>query len=86
MIGLTKSLAILGAPYNIRACCVSPGPVLTRPAMAGMATLLKRAAEPVEVVDLILYLCSEKAAFITGSNYLIDGGRACGGACYIEKE
>lgn len=86
MIGLTKSLAILGAPYNIRACCVSPGPVLTRPAMAGMATLLKRAAEPAEVVDLILYLCSEKAAFITGSNYLIDGGRACGGACYIEKE
>ena len=30
-------------------------------------------------VDLILYLCSEKAAFITGSNYMIDGGRTLGG-------
>lgn len=86
MIGLTKSLAIYGAPYHIRACCVSPGPVLTRPGMANMATLLKRAAEPIEVVNLILYLCSDKAAFITGSNHLIDGGRACGGAVYLEKE
>jgi len=86
MIGLTKSLALYGAPYNVRACCVSPGPVLTRPGMANMATPLKRAAEPIEVVNLILYLCSDKAAFITGSNYLIDGGRACGGASYITKE
>lgn len=78
MIGLTKSLALCGAPHNVRACCVSPGPVLTRAAMANMKTPLGRAAEPIEVVNLILYLCSEKAAFITGDNYLIDGGRACG--------
>lgn len=79
LIGLTKSLALCGAPYGVRACCVSPGPVLTRAAMANMKTRLGRAAEPQEVVDLILYLCSDKAAFITGTNYLIDGGRACGG-------
>ena len=79
IIGLTKALALCGAPYNVRACCVSPGPVLTRPGMASMKTRLGRAAEPQEVVDLILYLCSDKAAFITGSNYLIDGGRTCGG-------
>lgn len=79
MLGLTKSLALCGAPYNVRACCVSPGPVLTRPGMANMKTRLGRAAEPQEVVDLILYLCSDKAAFITGTNYLIDGGRGCGG-------
>ncbi len=78
MIGLTKSLAIYGAPYGIRACCVSPGPVLTRPEMANMPTLLGRAAEPSEIVDLIEYLCSTKAAFITGTDYLIDGGRNCG--------
>jgi NAD(P)-dependent dehydrogenase (short-subunit alcohol dehydrogenase family) len=47
--------------------------------MANMKTRLGRAAEPIEVVDLILYLCSDKAAFITGSNYMIDGGRSCGG-------
>jgi len=79
MIGLTKSLALYGAPHGIRACCVSPGPVLTRPAMAKMKTRLGRAAEPQEIVDLILYLCSDKAAFITGANYVIDGGRSVGG-------
>ncbi len=78
MFGLTKSLALYGAPYGVRANCVSPGPVLTRPAMANMHTLLGRAAEPQEVVDLVLYLCSDKAAFITGANYMIDGGRSCG--------
>lgn len=79
IIGLTKALALSGAPHGVRCCCVSPGPVLTRPGMANMKTRLGRAAEPIEVVDLILYLCSDKAAFITGSNYLIDGGRTCGG-------
>lgn len=79
LIGLTKSIALCGAPHGVRACCVSPGPVLTRPGMANMKTRLGRAAEPQEVVDLILYLCSDKAVFITGTNYLIDGGRSCGG-------
>jgi len=79
MIGLTKSLALYGAPHGIRACCVSPGPVLTRPEMAKMKTRLGRAAEPEEIVNLILYLCSDQAAFITGSNYVIDGGRSVGG-------
>jgi 3-oxoacyl-[acyl-carrier protein] reductase len=78
MIGLTKSLAIYGAPHGIRACCVSPGPVLTRPAMAKMKTRLGRAAQPAEIVNLILYLCSDEAEFITGSNYVIDGGRSVG--------
>ena len=74
MNGMTKSLAILGAPHNVRSCCVIPGPVLTRPGMANMKTLLGRAAETIEVVDFILYLCSDKAAFITGSSHVIDGG------------
>ena len=76
MIGLSQGTANLGADYGIRSVCVSPGPVLTRPAMARMKTLLGRAAEVIEVVNLILYLCSDKAAFITGTNYLIDGGRS----------
>jgi NAD(P)-dependent dehydrogenase (short-subunit alcohol dehydrogenase family) len=45
--------------------------------MANMKTPMGRAAEPEEVIDFILYLCSEKAAFITGSNHLIDGGYCC---------
>lgn len=79
LVGFTKSMALIGAPYGVRCCMVSPGPVLTRPAMANMKTALGRAAEPSEVVDLVMYLCSDKAAFITGDNYVIDGGRSCGG-------
>ncbi len=75
MYGMTKSLALYGAKYNIRVCCVSPGPVLTRPGMANMKTLMGRAADPQEIIDLVLYLASDKAAFITGENILIDGGR-----------
>lgn len=75
MYGLTKALASIGAPHGVRCCAVSPGPVLTRPAMANMKTALGRAAEPIEVVRLVMYLCSDDAAFITGTNYLIDGGR-----------
>ena len=75
MYGLTKSLAIYGAPHNIRAVCVTPGPILTRPGMADMKTLLGRAAHPQEIVDFIMYLASDKASFITGTNHVIDGGR-----------
>ena len=75
MNGLVKSLAEFGGAYGIRACCVAPGPVMTRAAMANMATLMGRAADPQEIIDLILYLASDKAAFITGITVLADGGR-----------
>lgn len=75
MYGLTKSIAQYGSKYGIRCVCVSPGPVLTRAAMANMKTLLGRAAEPQEIIDLCLFLASEKGQFINGENIMIDGGR-----------
>ena len=75
MNGMTLSLAQYGARYNLRCMCVAPGPVLTRPAMANMKTLLGRAAQTQEIVDMILYVTSDKGAFMTGSTILIDGGR-----------
>jgi len=75
MYGLTKSIAQFGAKHGIRCVCVSPGPVLTRAAMANMKTLLGRAAEPQEIVDLCLFLASDKGQFINGENIMIDGGR-----------
>jgi 3-oxoacyl-[acyl-carrier protein] reductase len=75
MYGLTKSIANYGSRYGIRCVCVSPGPVLTRAAMANMKTLLGRAADPQEIIDLILFIASEKGQFINGENIMIDGGR-----------
>lgn len=75
MFGLTKSIAQFGANYNIRCVCISPGPVLTRAAMANMKTLLGRAADPQEIIDLCLFVASEKGQFINGENIMIDGGR-----------
>lgn len=78
MGGFTKAIAKYGAPHGVRVCCVSPGPVLTRAAMANMKTPMGRAADPQEVVDLFMFLTSSKASFITGTNYFIDGGRNIG--------
>ena len=47
VVGLAKA----GAPHGVRAFCVSPGPVLTRPAMAKMQTALGFASQPQEIVD-----------------------------------
>ena len=76
MYGLTKSLAQYGSKYGVRAVCVSPGPVLTRANMARMQTLMGRAAEPQEIIDLCLFLASDKGQFINGENIMIDGGRS----------
>ena len=75
MYGLTKSLAQAGEAYGVRCVCISPGPVLTRPGMAAMRTMLRRAAEPQEIIDLVLFVASDKGQFINGENIMIDGGR-----------
>lgn len=77
MGGVLKSLAQNGAEIGVRVNTVSPGPVLTREAMGNVRTLVGRAAQPREIVDLIMFVCSQQGAFITGSNYMIDGGRTC---------
>ena len=80
LIGMTKSLALYGASRGIRSVAIAPGPVLTRPAMANMKTPMGRAAEVIEVVNLILFLSSENSAYISGTCVSIDGARSCGGS------
>ena len=80
--GMGLLFAQFGRKHGIRCGCVSPGPVLTRPEMADMATPMGRAAEPQEIIDLILFIASEKGQFINGENIMIDGGRnAMGRKC-----
>ena len=77
LFNFVKSLALAGGPHGVRAVCVAPGPVLTRPGMATMATVRGTAASPDELVDVILYFCSDSASFVTGVNILADGGHMC---------
>ena len=72
---LALSLAMAGAPYGVRAFCVAPGPVMTRPGMAGMQTALGFQSEPQELVDFILYLSRSRS--ITGTTHVMDCGRLC---------
>lgn len=77
VIGLTNCISNMAAGSGVRSVCIAPGPVLTRPAMANMKTPVGYAAEPAEVVDLIMFVCSDKGRSITGCTYNIDGGRSC---------
>ena len=43
--------------------------------MANMKTMIGRAAEVQEIVDMIMYAASEKGAFINGTTIMMDGGR-----------
>ena len=81
VLAMTKSLAMEVGHHGINVNCVSPGLVPRNPAKEGHVTrtnVLGRLCAPEEVAHLIAFLVSDKAAFITGQNYIIDGGRSLG--------
>lgn len=88
ILGLTRSIAIDYAPH-VRCVAVCPGTIDTPMLRDSIALspdpgevmqecidmhLTKRIGTPEEVASLILYLCDEKAGFITGQAIRIDGG------------
>lgn len=83
VISLTIQMAAEGAPHRIRVNCISPGIVRT-PATAQVLEAmedkivasipLRRAGEPEDIAYGALYLASDEARWVTGTNLIIDGG------------
>jgi NAD(P)-dependent dehydrogenase (short-subunit alcohol dehydrogenase family) len=85
VLGLTKTAAIEYAPHGIRVNVVGPGFISTPlireleddPAVKNMLISLHpigRLGKPEEVAELVIWLSSDKASFITGAYYPVDGG------------
>lgn len=79
-INLTQSLAANFGPQGVRVNAVVPGWVNTEsakpfiPKVAAKITPLGRNAEPEEIADAILWLISDQAKFVNGTQLVVDGG------------
>ena len=83
--GFTKALALEVARKNVTVNTISPGYIGTKMVTAIPKEILdtkilpqipvNRLGKPDEVAGLIIYLCSEEAAFVTGANISINGGQ-----------
>jgi NAD(P)-dependent dehydrogenase (short-subunit alcohol dehydrogenase family) len=80
MASLARSWAAEYSPQGVRVNAISPGPVFIQEGSAfieelGKTTILGRGAHVDEIADVIAFLASEKASYITGSVIAADGGR-----------
>jgi NAD(P)-dependent dehydrogenase (short-subunit alcohol dehydrogenase family) len=84
--GITKSAALESAAYGVRVNAVAPGPTETgmldrltgtpdKKAVFYAAVPLKRGASPSEIADVIVFVASAKAAYITGQIIRVNGGK-----------
>ena len=85
MHGFTKALALEVARKGVTVNTISPGYIGTKMVMAIPKEVLEtkilpqiplgRLGRPEEIAGLIIYLCSDEAAFVTGANIAINGGQ-----------
>jgi len=78
---MTRAWAAEFSPSGVRVNAIAPGPVYTGGAAAeriealGTTTLLKRAANPEEIAEVVGFLASPRASYVTGAIVAADGGR-----------
>jgi 3-oxoacyl-[acyl-carrier protein] reductase len=93
LLNYGKNLSVLLAPKKIRVNCVAPGNMLFEGGtwdlrskqqpeqvmlMLERQIPMKRFGTPEEIADLVTFLCSERAGFITGACIVADGGQTRG--------
>jgi len=84
LVGLTKTLAVELAKYNVLVNSVAPGFTITeltkntnsKEELENLAQAIPigRLANPKEIANLVLFLSSDKNTYLTGQNIIIDGG------------
>jgi NAD(P)-dependent dehydrogenase (short-subunit alcohol dehydrogenase family) len=91
---LTRELAVIHARENIRVNALSPGPLRTELLMSFLNTEEKkrrrlvhlpmgRFGEAEEIAKAALFLASEESSYVTGTEFLVDGGLT---AAYVTPE
>lgn len=87
IVGLTQTLAVELGSQNVRVNSIFPGATRTEMTdqmlndpeqLQFFASLhaLKRVADPIEIARPALFLLSDQSSFVTGSNFIVDGGNS----------